>query len=77
MNIDEAITLVRSKWDEQGACQSCGWHAALYEYGPLEESIDIMENRVEMSCLNENWEGYSHRGVRIYFTQPVSADGSL
>lgn len=69
MTIEEAIELVRRKWNDQGACASCGWHAALEEYGDLRQAIDIDEarHRVELSCLSDDEDAYSHRGVRIYF----------
>lgn len=67
MTIDEAIELVRRKWDSEGECRSCGWHAALYEYGPLEAVIKIDHERqcVALPCLGE--ERWGHRGVRIPF----------
>lgn len=70
MTIDEAIELVRRKWGSEGACCSCGWHAALYEYGDLHKAIEIDHDRkrVVLPCLNQDdGERWSHRGVRIYF----------
>lgn len=73
MTKEEAAKVVRDLWDSNGACQSCGWHAALYEYerayGSLEDALDIDESkrRIELSCLSEDDDPSSHRGVRIYY----------
>lgn len=67
MTQDEAIALVRKRWNADGACCSCGWHAALYEYGDLGYAIDIYPDHIRLTCLNESGDGGTHRGVRIYF----------
>lgn len=70
MTIDEAMDLIRRRWDAEGACQSCGWHAALDEYGDLRDAFDINRHkrRLELSCLSKDTDdAWSHRGVRIYF----------
>lgn len=68
MTVENAIELVTRKWDANGDCQSCGWHACLYEYGHLPGvmTIDQEMRRVELPCLNPESDG-GHRGVRIYF----------
>jgi hypothetical protein len=71
MNIEKAIHIVKEKWDAQGECASCGWHAALEEYGDLSEAIYIDEanKRIELSCLGDDENSSSHKGVRIYFSE--------
>lgn len=78
MIIEEAIELVRRKWDDEGECASCGWHALLSEYDDLEDEIEIneREHRVELRCLNKDDDDRSdHRGVFIYFDRPASSGG--
>lgn len=77
MSIDEAEHLVRERWAEEGQCASCGWHAALSEYGPLADSMTInhKKRRVELACLAEDRVDNSrHRGVRIYFDAEAGRD---
>jgi hypothetical protein len=72
MTTEEAMELVRRKWDDSGECKSCGHHACLYEYGDLADAIWIDEEkqRVELSCLSGDENSDRHRGVRIPFDAP-------
>ncbi len=78
MTLDEAIELVTRKWSSNGECASCGWHAALYEYGGLTDTIHIntVRQRVELPCLSDDEERSSHRGVRIPFDATTSGPAS-
>jgi hypothetical protein len=65
--ISEARKLLESRWDAQGACRSCGYHAALYEHDVLDEQIeDAIDNEngvLELGCFSDDSDG--HRGVRV------------
>lgn len=57
------------RWDQEGECGSCGWHAALYEHDVTDD--DLAEaltdgGRLELGCRNyEYGDPYGHRGVVI------------
>jgi hypothetical protein len=70
MILEDAIALTKATWDSHGQCDSCGWHAALYEYGDLESEITIDEEGqfIRLRCLSKDSEDrWMHRGVRIPF----------
>lgn len=62
---------LEQKWDAEGDCGSCGWHACLYEHHVIDEDI---ENALEfdngllrLSCISKNDEdACTHRGIKIY-----------
>ncbi len=65
-----ARALLESKWDAEGECGSCGWHAALYEHRVDDDDIaDALKNNggvLELLCVNKDDEDpASHRGVKI------------
>lgn len=69
----EAIAAARAelerRWDAEGACGSCGWHAALYEHDVEDADLaDALRNngRLELGCRNHEYgDPYGHRGVII------------
>ena len=71
--LEQIITarkVLESKWDAKGDCQSCGWHACLYEYDVSDEEIayalDNDNGELELSCQNyEYGDPVGHRGVKI------------
>lgn len=67
--IDAARADLVSRWDSEGYCGSCGWHAALYEHHVDDDDIaEAMENggRLELGCQNyEYGDPVDHRGVII------------
>lgn len=66
--IAKARAELERRWDEEGACQSCGWHAALYEHRVTDEDLaDAIRNGglLMLSCLSEDDDPEMHRGVRI------------
>lgn len=71
--INAARKVLEEKWQEEGECQSCGWHAALYEHNV--EDWEIMsaistDGILELSCLSRDFEDtYDHRGVKIKITE--------
>lgn len=68
--ISEARKILVSKWDAEGDCQSCGWHACLYEHDITDEDVaDALDNNngeLELACQNyEYGDPVGHRGVKI------------
>lgn len=68
--ISEARKRLESKWDSEGDCKSCGWHACLYEHNVTDDDIaDALDNNngeIELSCQNYEYGGpVGHRGVKI------------
>lgn len=65
--ITAAKELLEQRWDAQGECRSCGWHACLYEHYVCDEqiagAIDHDDGMLYLGCLNEPDEG--HRGVTV------------
>lgn len=69
--IDKARERLEQKWDAEGACNSCGWHAALYEHEVEDEDIQWAledgQGWLELGCMSEDDEHADlHRGVVIY-----------
>ena len=65
MNTEEAWELAEKHWDESGCCNSCGWHASLYEYD--KDDIVICDDRIELPCISRDADDPSlHRGITIY-----------
>lgn len=65
-----ARAVLESKWDADGDCRSCGWHAALYEHEVDDSDIlDALQNRngiLELSCVSKDADDpTSHRGIKI------------
>lgn len=67
--ITAARALLEQRWNAEGACGSCGWHAALYEHdvddAMLAEALDNDDGVLRMPCQSDDGDAYSHRGVRI------------
>ena len=68
--IKEARTLLESKWDSEGICGSCGWHALLYEHNvsddEIEEALDNDGGWLFLTCVSkDDDDSYSHRGIEI------------
>ncbi len=67
--IAEARAELERRWDGEGGCNSCGWHAALYEHQVDDE--DIAEaicngGLLELGCISkDDDDAWRHRGVRI------------
>lgn len=59
---------LEDRWDDQGDCRSCGWHAALYEYGEIGPDVVIWcEESVWLPCLSQDHDDSgSHRGICVY-----------
>lgn len=75
--IDAARQILADKWSDEGECQSCGWHAALYEHDVEDWEIvyALQENNglLELCCISRDYENtHDHRGVKIKITE----DGS-
>lgn len=67
--IKAARAELERKWDAEGECGSCGWHAALYEHDVEDwELVFAIEHggRLELGCLSKDDDQASrHRGVVI------------
>lgn len=67
--IAAARVLLEQRWDAEGACDSCGWHAGLYEHRVddtmLSNALDNEGGLLRLSCQSEDEDAYSHRGARI------------
>ena len=66
--LEEAKAKLAAKWDGEGQCSSCGWHATIGEHEIDDEDIlsAINTNRgvLKLSCVNKNgYEGC--RGIKI------------
>jgi len=73
-DIAEARKRLEAAWDQQGGCDSCGWHALLGEY--YLDDLDIRHalekgGTLRLPCLSkDDSQGELHRGVRIYIGGP-------
>ena len=68
--ITEARKTLEAKWNQEGDCASCGWHALLGEHavedGDIADALDG-DGILRLGCLSKNDEDRgSHRGVKIY-----------
>lgn len=67
--IAKARAELERRWDAEGQCASCGWHAALYEHDVDDEDLaDAIQHngRLELGCRNHEYgDPYDHRGVVI------------
>ena len=80
-DVSRAHLLLEQKWDAEGACTSCGWHAALYEHGVDDDDIaDALLNGgiLTLACISKDDETCdSHRGTSINLAaQPAAVPAS-
>lgn len=66
-----ARKILEDKWDDEGECGSCGWHACLYEHGvedwDIAQALDQGKGTLELTCVSKDADDrYSHRGVKIF-----------
>lgn len=76
MDIQERVKAARlvleQKWDLYGDCNSCGFHACLYEHDVEDSDIRdaLINNRgvLELTCKNTSLgnDRFDHRGVTIH-----------
>lgn len=72
-SIETAKSILESKWDREGGCNSCGYHACLYEH-----RVDDMDIRdalayngiLHLPCYSDDIDSDRHRGVNIRITDP-------
>lgn len=68
----QAKKRLEEKWDNEGDCGSCGWHACLYEHHvedwEIALALDQNKGLLELTCVSKDDpdDRYSHRGVRIF-----------
>lgn len=72
--VAEARKILEQKWDLDGDCGSCGWHAALYEHdvsdADIEWALESNKGVLELSCVSKDDEDCcTHRGVKIDISQ--------
>ena len=76
--IDSARAELERRWDAEGECKSCGWHAALYEHRVTDDDLaEAMANdgRLELGCRNHEYgDPVGHRGVIIILTGEYALD---
>lgn len=67
--IAKARAELERRWDGEGECRSCGWHAALYEHRVEDDDLAwAIRNggRIELGCRSkDDDEAFRHRGVVI------------
>lgn len=67
--VAEAFSELERRWDGEGQCSSCGWHAALYEHRVTYDDVaEALRNGglLELGCQNyEHGDPIGHRGVVI------------
>ena len=79
---------LESKWSDEGCCNSCGWHAALYEHGVEDwEIIEAVQGDgvLKLGCASKDDEDTdTHRGVKVrlsgtkdLFNRPQSEASAL
>jgi len=68
LNIQKAKEILESKWDSEGGCNSCGYHACLYEHGVDDSDIRdaiIDDGILHLSCRGDDEDSDRHRGINI------------
>jgi len=71
-DIAESRLILEKKWDAEGDCASCGWHACLYEHEVTDDDIKdalIGDGFIRLGCLNKDDDGSLHRGIKIYISK--------
>jgi hypothetical protein len=67
--IANARAELERRWDAEGECGSCGWHAALYEHHVDDDDLaDALRHggRLKLGCRNHEYgDPVGHRGVVI------------
>lgn len=72
MTQEEAIEIIKRKWDDNDGCQSCGWRSCLYEFGDLRDHVDaeaLAQGFVVLPCHTDWGDGDTHRGAYVYFEE--------
>jgi hypothetical protein len=69
-------SLLEKYWDQQGSCNSCSWHASLWEHEPEWEDWDKDMGCFHFFCRNSDYpdEAIDHRGVYIYISEKDKKD---
>lgn len=67
--IEKARILLESKWDSEGGCNSCGYHACLYEHQvddlDIWEAIHYEDGILHLPCYSDKEDSDMHRGINI------------
>lgn len=71
--IAKARAELERRWNDEGECGSCGWHAALYEHDVDDDDLAEAINDggcLELGCRNHEFgDPIGHRGVVIVLTE--------
>lgn len=67
--IKESRRVLEQKWDAEGGCPSCGWHALLSEHDVEDDDISQAldgDGRLYLYCQSKDDEdSFSHRKIVI------------
>lgn len=75
--ITEARKTLEARWDDEGDCGSCGWHACLYEHNVTDlqivKALETEGGILTLGCLNQDdKDSWNHRGVSICIGRTAS-----
>ena len=70
-DVANARARLEAKWNNEGDCGSCGWHACLYEHYVSDEDIEhaLKDDNgwLYLICVSKDDEdACTHRGIKIY-----------
>lgn len=71
-SIETAKSILEYKWDREGGCNSCGYHACLYEHRVDDMDIRdaLMYNGIlHLPCYSDDENSDRHRGINIRITE--------
>jgi hypothetical protein len=69
-DVTSARQMLEDRWDAEGHCRSCGWHAALYEHdvtdSDIAEALASFGGILQLGCRSKDADDNDlHRGVRV------------
>ena len=70
LEISVAHLRLVQRWNSEGQCNSCGWHALLYEHdvtdADIAEALEHNNGVLHLNCVSKDADDpWSHRGVSI------------
>jgi hypothetical protein len=68
VTIDEAVKIVRQRWEDNDGCRSCSRKPLLLDFEPVEDCIDeedLKRGYVNFPCSGDDGTDV-HRGIRVY-----------
>lgn len=71
--VDTLLAEAERKWDEIGACGSCGWHDLFHNHeSDIRWQLEMGYETIELLCHSENEDAIDHRGVKFRVTDLAS-----